>query len=123
MTAEEIGQVHEYCTQQGGKGTDGEFAVAEDAHPEVEQVVVERGMDVVGGAGGYEVQAAPRQGHAIALVGPQTLRVEAVEAQEGGQDEDEEQGDFDPVFGVTSPEVFQRTPKSHCAGLHLLKEP
>ena len=89
----------------------------------MEQVVVERGMDIVGSACGYEVQAAPGQGDAIALVGPQALSVEAVETQEGGQDKDEEQRDFDPIFGVASPEVSQCTPKSHFVGLHLPREP
>ena len=79
-------------------------------------------MDVVGRAGGDERQVAPGQGHAIAFIGPQALRVEAVEAQEGDQNEDEEQRDSDPVFGVTPPEVPQCTPKSHFAELHPLKE-
>ena len=84
--SQEEGDRHQCRAHQGRQGSDGGLACAEGDDPEVEEVVIEGGMDVGCSVAGDGGQVSPGQGHAGPLVVPEALGPQVVEAQGQSQD-------------------------------------
>jgi len=96
--AERPGHGHDAHTGQRGEAPHRELTATENASPGVQQVVVQRWMDVQGGTTSDGSQIATRKGHAGALVVPQALSIQAVEAECCG--EDKQDGEPGPLTRV-----------------------
>ncbi len=85
-----IGQQHQDHPQQRGEGARGRLTGTSQPQPAAQQPVVEGRVDIVGRVPGDGGQVSLGQGHAGALVVPQALGIQAIEAQAQSQEQDEQ---------------------------------
>ena len=99
MAAQQVGEDDERQSRHCGEGAQRKLALAEQRSPIVEQQVVTGRVDVTFGPIQDQIECALGDAGRVALVVPERLRVEAVEAQSGGQEEDgDENGEGSAPF-------------------------
>ena len=94
LFAEPIDQGDENDSGKGGESAQGKFALTERRPPGAKNQIVSRRMNVPRSPGKDQVNAPLGDARAVAFVIPERLRLEAVETEENGEEEDEEGEEF-----------------------------